>query len=92
VKYLLDLPEGANAQFNINGELCSVDTIEIAGRVRDKLFHGVPFEATDLSVAARPAFTLYTDQPQVLADSLAYSCEMEISKWALGTSKGLPSS
>lgn len=48
VKDLLGLPDGAMAEEHINGERYRYDVIEIAGRLRDKLFHGVMFRAEDL--------------------------------------------
>jgi len=89
VKHLIGLPDGPDTQLHANGRAYNFDLIEIAGRVRDKLFHGVPFQATDLNTQSRPAYDLYQDHPEMIADSLAGRCEWEIGLWAHGQSRGL---
>lgn len=89
VKDLLDLPDGAMVEEQINGERYRYDAIEIAGRLRDKLFHGAIFRAEDLNEESRNIFTLLDTHPQQLVNSVLSYCEIEISRWANGASRGL---
>lgn len=89
VKLLVGLPDGVDTHLNSGGISYRFDSIEIAGRVRDRLFHGIPFRPSDLNAESRPAFELYEHEPGVIADGLAVRCEMEIARWANGTSVGL---
>lgn len=89
VKDLLGLPDGAMAEEQINGERYRYDVIEIAGRLRDKLFHGVMFRAEDLNEESRNVFTLLETSPQHFVASVLSYCEIEVARWANGTSRGL---
>ena len=89
VKYLIGLEDGATSTVHVGDREYRYDCIEIGGRVRDKLFHGVPFRREDLITDARPAFDLYEQQPEIIADALVMFCELELAKWANGTSRGL---
>lgn len=89
VKYLLGIEAAPDTVLEWEGRPYRIDTVEIAGRVRDKIFHGTPFEAADLTVESRPAFDIYERDPTFIADSLAARCEMEIARWANGVSRGL---
>lgn len=89
VKYLLGLEDGAISEVHINGAKYRYDVIEIAGRIRDKLFHGVQFTQDDLIVEAKAAFELYEKHPEQIASLMQSYCELEIARWSNGTSKGL---
>lgn len=89
VKYLIGLEDEPPVMANIGGKEYRYDCVEIGGRVRDKLFHGVPFRAEHLNLESRAAFELYEHQPQVIADGLAVHCEIQIARWANGSSRGL---
>lgn len=89
VKKLLGLEDGALVCINIAGKEYKFDRIEIAGRLRDKLFHGVPFKERDLNQASRHVFELLEEQPEILASSLRDDCELEFARWANGASNGL---
>ena len=89
VKYLVGVGDGRTSTATVDGKEYKYDTIEIGGRVRDKLFHGVPFRPEHLTADTREAFELYERHPEIIADGLATHCELEIAKWANGTSKGL---
>lgn len=88
VKYLIGLEEGATSTVGIDGKEYRYDEIEIGGRIRDKLFHGVPFRREDLSKETQSAFELYENHPEIMAENLAMHCELELAKWANGTSRG----
>jgi hypothetical protein len=66
------------------------DRIAIAGRMRDKFFHGASFDGTTLSAADRVAYTRLRKQLDYLADLLQADCELEIARWANGHSRGQP--
>lgn len=88
VKHLLGLSAGGMDE--VSGDLGKIryDPIEIAGRVRDKLFHGTPFRSSDLNAESQPAFALYEQRPQHIAETLQMHCELEIARWANGVSRG----
>lgn len=89
VKALLGLEEGAMAHHNIDGKDYRFDRIEIAGRLRDKLFHGVPFKESDLNAQSKHVFELMESKPETIASSLRDDCELEFARWANGASNGL---
>lgn len=89
VKDLLGLPDGAMSEVHVNGQRYRFDVIEISGRLRDKLFHGVPFSEEDLNLESRPVFRLLETDPETILDSVLSYCEIEIARWANGVSKGL---
>lgn len=88
VKALLGLEEGAMSHHKLDGEDYKYDRIEIAGRLRDKLFHGVPFRESDLNAQSRHVFELLESKPELIANSLRDDCELEFSRWANGASNG----
>ncbi|MFH0708827.1 MAG: hypothetical protein V2A75_01335 [Pseudomonadota bacterium] len=89
VKILLGLEESAIMQCSEHGVDYRFDRIEIAGRLRDKLFHGVPFRESDLNAESRHVFELLEKNPRVIADALLGDCEIEFARWANGASNGL---
>ncbi|GEO11552.1 hypothetical protein [Segetibacter aerophilus] len=89
VKYLLGLEQGAISEVVIDGNKYIYDVIEIAGRVRDKLFHGVQFTENNLIAEAKGAIELYDTYPHQIASSIQNYCELEIARWSNGTSRGL---
>jgi hypothetical protein len=89
IKYLLELEGGAFSEVHISGKNYRYDVIEIAGRIRDKLFHGVQFTDDDLSVDVKDVYELYEQHPEQIASSMQVYCEIEIARWSNGTSRGL---
>ena len=89
VKYLLDLEEGAFSEVHINETKYRYDVIEISGRIRDKLFHGVQFTEDDLISEAKNAYELYEKYPEQIVSAIQGYCELEIAKWSNGASRGL---
>jgi hypothetical protein len=89
VKELLGLNDGAMVCYNIAGVEYKFDRIEISGRLRDKLFHGIPFKEKDLNKASKHVFELLEKQPDTIANSLRDDCELEFARWANGASNGL---
>ncbi|MFC3606952.1 hypothetical protein [Stutzerimonas tarimensis] len=89
VKELLGLTDGAMACYSIAGKEYNFDRIEISGRLRDKLFHGVPFRENDLNHASRHVLELLENQPETIANTLRDDCELEFARWANGASNGL---
>lgn len=89
VKYLLGLEGGAFSEVHIDGKKYRYDVVEIAGRIRDKLFHGVKFKKSHLIKEARTAYELYENNPEQIATTMKSFCEVEIARWANGTSIGL---
>lgn len=88
VKRLLGLADGASIQMRYETEDYRFDGIEIAGRIRDKLFHGTPFRESDLDERSRPVFALISAHASDVADLIAGYCELELNRWANGTSLG----
>jgi hypothetical protein len=82
VKIMLGLEGGAMCNLNVDGREISYDRIEIAGRLRDKYFHGSPFREEDLIAEARPVFYLIEHRPEIIADTLLSDCEIAIARWA----------
>lgn len=89
VKELLGLEDGAMVHHKIGKKEYKFDRIEIAGRLRDKLFHGVPFRENDLNVQSKHVFDLIESNPELIANSLRDDCELEFARWANGASNGL---
>jgi hypothetical protein len=89
VKQLLGLTDGAFVCLKITDKEYKFDRIEISGRLRDKLFHGVPFKEKDLNQSTRHVFELLEKQPETIANSLREDCELEFARWANGASNGL---
>ena len=89
VKKLLGLENGATMHLNVDSSEYRFDRIEIAGRLRDKLFHGVPFTEKDLNAESKHAFELIENNPEIIASSLRNDCELEFARWANGASNGL---
>lgn len=88
VKALLGLEDGAMTHHHIDGKNYKFDRIEIAGRLRDKLFHGVPFKESDLNAKSKHVFELMESKPEIIASSLRDDCELEFARWANGASNG----
>jgi hypothetical protein len=88
VKQLLRLAPDARAEVAYGDSKYRFDAIEIAGRLRDKLFHGSPFREEHLSESVRSAFAMLTTNAGDLASIIAGYCELELNRWALGTSEG----
>lgn len=82
VKIMLGLEEGAMCNQRVDGREISYDRVEIAGRLRDKFFHGSPFREQDLIEEARPVFYLIEHRPEVIAYALLSDCEIALARWA----------
>ncbi len=82
VKLMLNLEEGDICHVQVDGREISFDRIEIAGRLRDKFFHGTPFREADLNSEARQVFYLIEDRPVLIADALLADCELALVRWA----------
>jgi hypothetical protein len=88
VKRLLGLASDTTVHMRFENEEYRFDAIEIAGRIRDKLFHGTPFCESDLNEATRQVFTLINSHPAELANVISGYCELELNRWANGKSLG----
>lgn len=88
VRLLLGLERGAMASVKIDGVDYRYDRVEIGGRIRDKLFHGVPFDASELTHEAEIAYQHLQEHPTRLRDLLLVDCELEFARWANGKSRG----
>lgn len=86
VKIMLGLEGGAMSSIRIDDRDITYDRIEIAGRLRDKFFHGIPFREVDLVEEFRPVFYLINHRPEVIADCLLSDCELALARWANGNS------
>ncbi|MCK2086749.1 hypothetical protein MXC99_00885 [Thauera aromatica] len=82
VKIMLNLEDGAMCHLQVDGREISYDRIEIAGRLRDKFFHGTPFREKDLIPEARSVFYLIEHHPELIADTLMADCELALARWA----------
>ncbi len=89
VKLLLGLDEPSRMEAVFEDVRHRFDPIEIGGRLRDKLFHGARVRQVDLKAVIGNVYELIASNPEVLADCLQMYCELEIARWANGTSKGL---
>lgn len=88
VKKLIGLEDGAMCEISLQGKKYRYDRIEIAGRIRDKLFHGTEFKKKDLNKESKDAFELYELHPEQIATTIQGDCEIEIARWANGASRG----
>jgi hypothetical protein len=88
VKDLLDLPEGAMSEEVIGDKRYRYDPVEIAGRVRDKVFHGASFREEHLNAESKHVFELLQLHPESLISAMLAYCELEIARWANGVSRG----
>lgn len=88
VKIMLGLEGGAMSNLQVDGREISYDRIEIAGRLRDKYFHGSPFREEDLIKEAQPVFYLIEHHPEIIADALLADCEIALARWANDASPG----
>ena len=82
VKIMLGLDAGAMSNVEVDGRQISYDRIEIAGRLRNKFFHGSPFRDEDLIEDARPVFYLIENRPEMIADTILADCELALASWA----------
>ena len=82
IKIMLNLEEGAMCNVQVDGREISYDRIEIAGRLRDKFFHGTPFREEDLILEARQVFYLIEHRPDLIADTVLADCELALARWA----------
>lgn len=88
VKMLLGQNDGTMSQVIVENREIFYDPIEIAGRLRDKFFHGAPFRESDLIEKFRPVFYIIENCPDIIADSLLSHCELALSQWANNVSPG----
>ena len=88
VRDLLGIADGATMTIDVGGRQVAFDRVELVGRLRDKLFHGVPFDKEELTVDARTAYEQLVAHPDQLRDVLQSDCELEIARWANGASRG----
>jgi len=93
VRKLLGLENGAMSRTSDGTNQYEYDRVEIAGRIRDKLFHGAPFRPTEhLNESAAKAYGHLLKHPHQLRDMLQADCELEFTRWANGASRGQPTS
>ena len=65
------------------------DHIELAGRVRDKLFHGGgTLVRNDVPNVLRPGVDLLSLKPDMISHRLRRDCELEIVRWSRRESRG----
>jgi hypothetical protein len=81
IRTMLRLEHGAVGEGSYAGRKIRYERIELAGRLRDKLFHGVPFERKELSEEWRESFDLLSERPEVIASDLMADCELEFARW-----------
>jgi hypothetical protein len=75
-------------QIEIDGKRMNIDVVEICGRIRDKLFHGVPFTERDLKAEVRSYFSVLQKDPLPLVGQIEAFCEVQLARWANATSPG----
>lgn len=89
VRKLLGLEAGAMSRASDGANQYEYDRVEIAGRIRDKLFHGAPFRPSEhLNESAAKAYEYLVKNPDQLKDILQADCEIEFARWANGASHG----
>jgi len=65
------------------------DHIELAGQVRNKLFHGGgDLSHDDVSKVLHPGVDLLREAPDMISHRLRRDCELEIARWARRDSRG----
>lgn len=83
---MLVLENGALCEVSYAGRTVRCERIELAGRLPDRIFHGLPFRREELSVEWRDSFDILTDQPSTLMSALMGDCEIQLAGWANNTS------
>jgi hypothetical protein len=81
IRRMLGLEGGATGEANLGGRRIRFERIELSGRLRDKLYHGAPFERGHLNEEWRDSFDILTEQPDILISALMADCELEFAKW-----------
>src|SRR5262245_36838409 len=81
VRLMLGLEADATEEISYGGRTIRYQRIELSGRLRDKLYHGVPFGRDDLSAEWRDSFDVLSEQPDALINALVSDCELEFAKW-----------
>jgi hypothetical protein len=89
VRFLLGVENGASVNMAEGDERFSFDRIELAGRIRDKLFHGQPILEGHLGEGAQKALRAMRREAAPYRDLLESDCWVEFARWANGTSRGL---
>jgi hypothetical protein len=69
-------------EVSVEGQKYRFDCIEVAGRIRDRLFHGAEFQASDLSAETRSVYQLVNSNPELIASAIAGYCELALSRKA----------
>jgi len=87
IRTMLGLENGAVGEVAYDGRRVRYERIELAGRLRDRVFHGAHFRREDLNSEWRDSFDLLTDRPDDIASALKSDCELELARWGNGTSK-----
>ncbi len=82
VRQLLGLSGGATMEAVVEGQKYRFDCIEVAGRLRDRLFHGSDFSLSDLNADTRSVFALLTSHPEIVANAMAGYCELALARKA----------
>jgi hypothetical protein len=80
IRKMLGLENGATGEIH-GGRTVKFERIELAGRLRDQIFHGAPFGSKDLSTEWRDSYDLLGDQPDQLISALMADCELEFARW-----------
>jgi hypothetical protein len=89
VRALLGLEDGATVRIGSGSDQYEFDRVELAGRIRDKLFHGAPFRPEkDLNGPSANAYRYLASHPEELGNILLSDCELEFARWANGASVG----
>ncbi len=79
VRTLLGMCEsGEVREFDIEGRKYQIDLVELAGRFRDKLFHGVPFKQHHLTDETKHGYEALEIAPTYLGDNLAEYCRVAL--------------
>ena len=86
IRKMLGLEDGAVCEVRYAGRTVRYDRIELAGLLRNRVFHGVPFRREHLQAEWRDSFDILTDQPGTLASALMRDCELQFARWANNTS------
>ena len=81
IRTMLDLEAGAVGETSYGGRTIRFERIELSGRLRDKLFHGVQFRREELNDEWRDSYDLLTDKPEILVDALMSDCELQFARW-----------
>jgi hypothetical protein len=78
VKRLLGFKDDTFSELHSGGREYRYDPVELAGRIRDKLFYGTPLRPDDLTLSVGDASELLSKHSPSIASELMGFCESQL--------------